>query len=101
MMIAVHTGVRTGRRDASVNGIKPPTVYLSPKLGPSRWTQLSLRNAICMLFARYAANDVGGDMDAVALRTVEATITRVTPLKMRLTPTKVPIAQAELDGHCM
>jgi hypothetical protein len=25
----VQIGVRTGRRDASVNGIKPPTFYLS------------------------------------------------------------------------
>jgi hypothetical protein len=50
----------------------------------------------------YAANDVGADdADDVALRTANETITRVTPLKMRLTPTKVPIAQAELDGHCM
>jgi hypothetical protein len=47
---------------------------------------------------RYAAN-----FDAivsVALRTVSDTITRVTPLMIMLTPTSVPIAQIELDGHC-
>jgi hypothetical protein len=49
----------------------------------------------------YAASDVGRDPDDdAALRTAKATITRLTPLKMRLMPTKVPMAQAELDGHC-
>ena len=37
---------------------------------------------------------------AVALRTANDSITRVTPLMIMLTPTKMPIAQAELDGHC-
>lgn len=37
---------------------------------------------------------------AVALRTASESITRVTPLIIMLTPTKVPIAQTELDGHC-
>jgi hypothetical protein len=37
----------------------------------------------------------------VARRTANDSITRVTPLMIMLTPTKVPIAQAELDGHCM
>jgi hypothetical protein len=38
---------------------------------------------------------------AAALRTANDSITRVTPLMIILTPTKVPMAQAELDGHCM
>jgi hypothetical protein len=37
---------------------------------------------------------------AVTLRTANDSITRVTPLMIMLTPTKVPIAQPELDGHC-
>ena len=36
---------------------------------------------------------------SVALRTANDSITRVTPLTIMLTPTSVPIAQAELDGH--
>jgi hypothetical protein len=36
----------------------------------------------------------------VALRTANESITRVTPLMIILTPTKVPMAQIELDGHC-
>jgi hypothetical protein len=37
----------------------------------------------------------------VSLRTANDSITRVTPLMIMLTPTRMPIAQAELDGHCM
>jgi len=37
----------------------------------------------------------------VTLRTANDSITRVTPLMIMLTPTRTPIAQAELDGHCM
>src|SRR5713226_840767 len=37
----------------------------------------------------------------VTLRTANDSITRVTPLMIMLTPTRMPIAQAELDGHCM
>jgi len=37
----------------------------------------------------------------VNLRTANDSITRVTPLMIMLTPTRTPIAQAELDGHCM
>ena len=36
----------------------------------------------------------------VALRTANESITRVTPLMIKLMPTSVPITQAELDGHC-
>ena len=36
---------------------------------------------------------------AVALRTANDSITLATPLMIMLTPTKVPIAQTELDGH--
>lgn len=44
-----------------------------------------------------------GDNDArsaAALRTANDSISRVMPLMIRLTPTNVPIAQLELDGHC-
>jgi hypothetical protein len=37
----------------------------------------------------------------VTLRTANDSITRVTPLMIMLTPTRTPIAQAELIGHCM
>jgi len=36
---------------------------------------------------------------AAVLRTANDSITRATPLMIMLTPTKVPIAQTELDGH--
>jgi len=50
----------------------------------------------------YAANDVGADAaDPVARRTVNDSITRESPLMIMLTPTSVPIAHNELDGHCM
>src|SRR5260370_6639433 len=38
---------------------------------------------------------------AAVLRTASDNITRETPLMMRLTPTNVPIAQAELPRPCM
>jgi hypothetical protein len=38
---------------------------------------------------------------AAVLRTANDSINRETPLMIILTPTNVPIAQAELDGHCM
>jgi hypothetical protein len=37
----------------------------------------------------------------VTLRTANDSITRVAPLMIMLTPTRTPIAQAELIGHCM
>ena len=37
----------------------------------------------------------------VTLRTANDSITRVTPLMIMLTPTRMPIAQKELNGHCM
>lgn len=36
-----------------------------------------------------------------ALRSAIDNITRATPLMIMLMPTSVPIAQAELDGHCI
>ena len=36
-----------------------------------------------------------------ALRIANDSVTRVSPQMIMLTPTKVPIAHAELDGHCM
>jgi hypothetical protein len=38
---------------------------------------------------------------SATLRTANDSITRVTPLMIMLTPTSVPIAHAELDGHCL
>jgi hypothetical protein len=38
---------------------------------------------------------------ATTLRTASDRDTRAMPLRIKLTPTRVPIAQAELDGHCM
>jgi hypothetical protein len=35
------------------------------------------------------------------LRTANDIAVRATPLMIMLTPTRVPIAHAELDGHCM
>ncbi len=46
----------------------------------------------------YAASLVG--VSVVALRTANEIATRVMPLKTMLTPTSVPMAQAELEGHC-
>ncbi len=40
------------------------------------------------------------DIAVVALRTASDSITRVMPLMIMLTPTKMPIAQTELNGHC-
>jgi len=37
----------------------------------------------------------------VTLRTANDSITRVTPLMIMLTPTRMPIAQKELNGHCI
>jgi hypothetical protein len=46
----------------------------------------------------YAANLVV--VSVVTLRTASDMATRVMPLKIMLTPTRVPMAQAELEGHC-
>ena len=45
----------------------------------------------------YAA--FGNDVGALIRRTAIDIISRVTPLMIMLTPTSVPIAQAELDGQ--
>lgn len=60
-----------------------------------RWTNsplcdLKLSTPVCAV-ARHAV--------AAILRTAKENITRVTPLIIILTPTKVPIAQTELEGH--
>jgi hypothetical protein len=44
--------------------------------------------------------DVSSYAAAATLRTANDNITRVTPLMIMLTPTKTPIAQTALDGHC-
>jgi hypothetical protein len=43
-----------------------------------------------------------GDNDGKSTAALRANdiISRLTPLMIRLTPTNVPIAQLELDGHC-
>src|SRR6266851_9775365 len=90
MMKTVTTGMRAGRRDASLNGIKPP-MFPHGGLNVLQTAQLTNHAAL------------NGDTEAnaaVALRTANDSSSRVTPLMIRLTPTRVPIAQAELDGHC-
>jgi hypothetical protein len=49
----------------------------------------------------YAALAMVPVPDAVTLRTASESITRETPLIIILTPTRMPIAQTELDGHWM
>jgi hypothetical protein len=46
----------------------------------------------------YAAIDVTAP---VSLRNANDSITRASPLMSKLTPTSVPIAHSELEGHCM
>jgi hypothetical protein len=48
----------------------------------------------------YAAFAGGNSMADVARRTANDSMTRLNPLMIRLAPTKVPIAHAELEGHC-
>jgi hypothetical protein len=96
------SGVRRGRRVASFKGIKPPALSSLVDGVPSAGhNSPQMQDQPCPPPFFYAASFVGDAMVSAALRTANETITRVTPLKMRLTPTKVPIAQAELDGHCM
>ena len=112
MMRIVTIGVRTGRRDASPSGIIPP-IAASPYCSGERCASLGMvlpKRRISTYLGglreplpanHYAANDEGGEITSVALRTASDIITRETPLMIKLTPTSVPIAQAELDGHCM
>jgi hypothetical protein len=46
----------------------------------------------------YAARDL---ITGSSLRADNDNMTRVTPLMIMLTPTRTPIAQAVLDGHCI
>lgn len=62
----------------------------------TRQSQFALR--LSPPSSNYAAIDA---TVAEALRTANDSMTRVMPLIIKLTPTKVPIAQAALDGHCM
>jgi len=48
----------------------------------------------------YSIPDVSHDPTAATLRTANENITRVKPLIIMLTPTNVPIAHIELEGHC-
>jgi hypothetical protein len=81
IMRPVTTGTRVGRRDASPRGIMPPISSSSIRL------------------KQRVSNNAGYAIAVVALRTASEIMTRVTPLMIMLTPTSVPIAQAELDGH--
>src|SRR5208282_1051920 len=102
----VTTGIRVGRLDASPSGISPPipSSSIPVNAGFSRRVEPANTSPRQLPFdasAHYAANDDGDDdVLSVALRTANDIITRATPLKIMLIPTSVPIAQAELDGHC-
>ena len=66
----------------------------------SRTTRRSEQESASLdAFPRVSNNDNYPTL-AVTLRTANDSITRVRPLMIMLTPTKVPIAQPELDGHC-
>ena len=68
--------------------------------GPLHWLSRdvsTVRMNLCFL----CSPSSGYAIAVTALRTANDSITRVAPLRIMLTPTKVPIAQAELDGHCM
>ena len=75
------------------------------QLTPPNWRygQTDDKNAI-LAVAKVASqlwvtwNDAYAAAGAV-LRTANDNITHETPLKRMLTPTTVPMAQAELDGH--
>jgi hypothetical protein len=83
-------GTRVGRRDAAVRGTSVPFSSSHAKLASRRKRRPD-----------YAALRGGNDANSVAaLRTVNESIIRETPLMIKLTPTRVPIAQAELEGHC-
>ncbi len=97
---------RAGRRVMAINGIGPPfrilpTFPVNSQLAGQAFPQTPPRRSARQMRGLYAASDDGGDMTSVALRTANDIITRAMPLKIRLTPTRVPMAHAELDGHCM
>src|SRR5262249_32015325 len=95
MMETVRTGKCTGRRDASVNGINPPTcpplshsVY---KVGrkPRRRSPVS-------------ADVIQGLANLLAtVRAAKEIARRVVPLNSMLIPTNVPMIHPVLDGHVL
>src|ERR1700731_3275572 len=111
MMRAVTTGTRAGRREASPSGTQPPCRLLPllrsmPGFTGHRHAEAShpssrrcARSPSNVAATHYAASF--DEIVSVALGTAKDSITRVTPLIIMLTPTSVPIAQAELDGHCV
>ena len=48
----------------------------------------------------YPWDDVDYAAAGLVSRTANESITREIPLKIKLIPTKVPMTQTELDGHC-
>ena len=66
--------------------------------GISNSTSNTQQNTAALRF-RAAVQAARGNAESVTLRTATDTINRVTPLMIMLTPTSVPIAQAELEGH--
>ena len=65
------------------------------------WTPIPLSRMQLSARLRVTLNSDDYAAAAAVLRTAIDNITRETPLINILTPTNVPIAQAELDGHCM
>ena len=65
-----------------------------------RWNQVNSVHGwqISFTLRAYAEPDCANAV--AALRTANEIITRVMPLMIMLIPTRVPIAHAELDGHC-
>src|SRR5579864_1810493 len=102
-MKAVTRGIRVGRLDASFSGIRPPKAICSLRRARQRVKKVLPEAYESNPFRQdYAALVLGISLGvATTLRTASDRETRAIPLKIMLTPTRVPIAQAELDGHCM
>ena len=57
-------------------------------------------NLKLFIFGSYAASRVGGATPLITARlTANVIAMRVAPLIIRLTPTRIPMAHTELDGH--
>ncbi len=93
--------MRAGRRDTSPNGIMPPMSSSSVREDQNcrKATEAPQLRELVVSQLSVASNACNYAIAAVALRTANDSITRVTPLMIMLTPTNVPIAQTELDGH--
>jgi hypothetical protein len=95
LTVGFSSGFRPIRNDKGLSAARSCRAKFSLCRAPTvpMRTRASLRVDLI-----YAANLVG--ISVVALRTASDMATRVMPLKIMLTPTRVPIAQAELEGHC-